>query len=1424
MGLAVVGIKVQVDGIAQANLQFRALQASIDQTVASAAKLKGIKVPSTVNIANAFGPNSYAVGAIDKSVRSYTNMGKAAGGAARQLSVLGKVGKTAGMLVSNTASTFIAFGKHVKRIGDNVATAGRRIQSFGSSVTMLGSRMTTFVSLPIVAGIGKAVQAAALFEDQMVNLRTQVDLSEEEVEYFKTGLLKLVPALGKTATELGAAGYTILSKDLEDVDLALKVLEGSAKASAIGLGETQDIASIMTAVMVSYGATNMNAADANEFLTTSLDQLMKAIQVGSLEADEMVEPMGRLLGTASELDVGFAELTAAMGTFGSTGQSASEVVTSINRILASFVKPTKSTLDALAAIDSSWEKITTMVGDNGEGLAQTLFYLRDEFDEAGISITKFFGRLPALNAFFVLTGGGAQLYLNSLDDIRDSAGSLEEAFDITKTKTSFMWEQMKASAEAFAIVLGTHLLPEVNKILIGLQPLIEKAIAFVNLNPELVKMGVAFGLAVAAIGPLLILFGIFVASVGAFITAIGTIVGAIGFLLSPIGALIGLLAAAAAALVGVWLISVKKTAEKSEKHFTSMADAAWTWGYNIVTTLAQGMADAMIAVVNVLIDIGNTITYWLQGQSPPRLLPDIDKWGTTAMDEYLGGFTLADFSVFDDIAGLIEKEMRSMGDSDDPTVPQAIEHMREMVAKAMTSGTGFTDEILNEITFMFGALSDNTRKYITTLVELAAQQKIVKDAQSEISAATKKYEDAMKPLNDELEAFARFGEELNDADRKRVLERRLKDPRTSAMERELILMDLRALEIKKIERDLADERDATIDVATARLDAAQAEVQRLEGQAELSRKVIEAQIEQRDLWKEQEEIIKRVEDAATKAGGAIRDALGIRPGGGTDEDDEDEDTTPVRSPLVSNILSNMEDAFGEDGLVGKLKGAFDEIAAMFDPLIGEDGLFNELAEVWSGIFTDPKMGEKTLEILDFAVKLGGVYLAGRLAYGIFKGISTVWTGLGLAASTWKLIKGSTLLSGIGSALGSVLSIPVLAVAAPWILAIAGAITLLGGAIAKTGGWEAFKDMWTGLFDQIVTIKDEIFGVEDEIEADLATRAANADTHMADWVMTTLDFSGQIPTIHDETNTAVGTIHEGAGYTKIWQDKMNEMYGYTDTWATDSQGLFVDTVGEMDTTARELALVETYGENFTAMETTTTEFTGNVLEALELGYIDVETLTREVKWPIELDANLEKMILSTQGYVRDSTAEFSGGLDTFEQELRDAGVTLPEVWQTDLGLITDEIAPWNLLMETGGFDGGANFGAGVTAGVNSKLPALESAIRGAATISKKTWNDYWQVMSPSKVAEKDAGYIMKGYAKGISGQAFRISDAMKSAAADVRVRGDINPSSYSPRMAMAAAGGNTNNSNVTIGPNNISNGIDYASFELMVERAVWRSLG
>lgn len=68
------------------------------------------------------------------------------------------------------------------------------------------------------------------------------------------------------------------------------------------------------------------------------------------------------------------------------------------------------------------------------------------------------------------------------------------------------------------------------------------------------------------------------------------------------------------------------------------ATYAYTWGEQLVTLFAQGIVEELNIVAWAINEIGNMIGYWMEPQSPPRFLPNIDKWGKDTALQWLGGW------------------------------------------------------------------------------------------------------------------------------------------------------------------------------------------------------------------------------------------------------------------------------------------------------------------------------------------------------------------------------------------------------------------------------------------------------------------------------------------------------------------------------------------------------------------------------------------------------------------------------------------------------------------------------------------------------------------------------------------------------------------------------------------------------------------
>ena len=207
-------------------------------------------------------------------------------------------------------------------------------------------------------------------EGSFSKIENLVGITGKALDDFKTSVRNVSSETGKSQQELSEAIFTISSAGLRGA-AATEVLERSAKASAIGLGDTQQIAQALTGVMQAYGKSGMTAAQATDTLTA-------IVREGNLEAEALAPTLGRVVGIASQLGVSFEEVGANIATFTRLGVPAEEAVVGLRGIMASFLKPTADAKNALATLGMTAEDLRNQVSE--DGLQATLTHLMTAFE------------------------------------------------------------------------------------------------------------------------------------------------------------------------------------------------------------------------------------------------------------------------------------------------------------------------------------------------------------------------------------------------------------------------------------------------------------------------------------------------------------------------------------------------------------------------------------------------------------------------------------------------------------------------------------------------------------------------------------------------------------------------------------------------------------------------------------------------------------------------------------------------------------------------------------------------------------------------------------------------------------------------------------------------------------------------------------
>jgi len=379
-----------------------------------------------------------------------------------------------------------------------INTAESSMKKFGGIVGQIAT-----VAVAAIGGISvAATKMAAEFETSFAKIEGLVGVSTDQLGELEEAARTLGPQFGKSANEAAEALFFITSAGLRGED-AINVLEASLKGAAIGLGDTKTIADLATSAVNAYGASQLDGAKA-------VDVLTEAVRLGKLEPAELAGAMGAVLPLASNLNVSFAEVGAAMAGMSKTGTDASTAATQLRQILATLAKPTAEADEALANMGMSAEGLREQIKE--EGLFATLETLTGAFDGNIEATTAVFGNIRALSGVLDLMGASAEDNKELFALMTDEVGVLDEALEITQdtaaNKFAVAMETMKASLLPVGDILldvAANMLDAMGPVIDDMGPLLEEV--FTELEPVMGEFAALLPELIRSLFPLLPIFG-----------------------------------------------------------------------------------------------------------------------------------------------------------------------------------------------------------------------------------------------------------------------------------------------------------------------------------------------------------------------------------------------------------------------------------------------------------------------------------------------------------------------------------------------------------------------------------------------------------------------------------------------------------------------------------------------------------------------------------------------------------------------------------------------------------------------------------------------------------------------------------------------------------------------------------------------------
>lgn len=363
------------------------------------------------------------------------------------------------------------------------------------------TKFTSFLKTGLKAGLvaaGAAISGLAVkgtkdfleFENSMNEVFTMLPgITDNAMKQMQDQVKDFSAEMGVVTKDVVPALYQSLSAGVPK-DNVFEFLEVANKAAIGGIAELETAVDGISSVVNAYGSDVLEAGEASDLMFT-------AIRLGKTNFDELSSSLYNVIPTASALGVEFGDVTAGLAAMTAQGTPTSVVTTQLRQMFVELSKEGNKTSDVFKQISGKSFKDFIAEGGNVQDALQILEkYAKD----SNLGINDLFGSVEAGNAALALTGKGTEAFSKALDEMGNSAGATDAAFNQMDQGIGRSLDKLKAQFGVILLDIGEQLAPAVSKFVSFMEqnmPQIREI-----LNSIITNVGIAINTVITIVDPI----------------------------------------------------------------------------------------------------------------------------------------------------------------------------------------------------------------------------------------------------------------------------------------------------------------------------------------------------------------------------------------------------------------------------------------------------------------------------------------------------------------------------------------------------------------------------------------------------------------------------------------------------------------------------------------------------------------------------------------------------------------------------------------------------------------------------------------------------------------------------------------------------------------------------------------------------------
>ena len=416
------------------------------------------------------------------------------------------------------AELLVTVGAEISGLQAGMARVTGAIEHAGQQATRVGGTLSAGITAPLL-GIGvAAVAAASDFQSNMKTLQAVSNATASQMSQLSDLAMQLGADMTLPGTSAGdaAEAMTELTKAGISVEDTFGAVEGVLRLSAAAEIANAEAAEITANALNAFSLEGSQANRVADLLAASANA--SAADIGEMAA---AMKMGATVFAAAGMPI--EDLVTNISLMANAGIKGSDAGTSLKTMLMSLQSPTKKAAGVMAELGISiydaqgnMLPMQSLVGQFSTKLAGLTQQQRNT------ALATIFGT-DAVRAANVVLMAGSDAW-GTMKDAVTQTGAAQELSAVKMQGVGGALEGLKSTIES---VLTSAALPFLGTI----EGIIRQAGEWISkigeINPNLIAMGAAIGVAVAVIGPLALGIGAIASVLGAILSPIGLVIAGI---------------------------------------------------------------------------------------------------------------------------------------------------------------------------------------------------------------------------------------------------------------------------------------------------------------------------------------------------------------------------------------------------------------------------------------------------------------------------------------------------------------------------------------------------------------------------------------------------------------------------------------------------------------------------------------------------------------------------------------------------------------------------------------------------------------------------------------------------------------------------------------------------------------------------------